>query len=249
MSYSSHYIIFISWRESMEKILVIEDELSIVKLLRYNLEKENYTVVAAMDGEEGHQLALNNEYSIILLDLMLPSRDGIEIAKNLRNEKIEVPIIMLTAKDSEIDKVVGLEIGADDYVTKPFSPRELIARIKVILKRSKRQYETLPHEKNERLELADIVIYPTQFEVFVEERKVNLTPKEFDLLLYLVEHKNRILSREQLLAAIWDYDYDAGTRIVDVHISHLREKIEINPKEPVYIKTSRGFGYKFEIVQ
>lgn len=233
----------------MKKVLLIEDELSIVKLLKYNLEKENYSVEVAMDGEEGYQLALNNEYSIILLDLMLPSKEGIEIARDLKNEKIESPIIMLTAKDSEIDKIVGLEIGADDYVTKPFSPRELIARIKVILKRSKRQSEILTHEEKEeeRLELSDIVIFPTRFEVFVKERKVKLTPKEYDLLLYLVKHKNRILSREQLLSAIWDYDYDAGARIVDVHISHLREKIEKNPKEPTYIKTARGFGYKFEV--
>ena len=232
----------------MEKILIIEDELSIVKLLKYNLEKENYIVETAMDGEEGYQLALHNNYSVILLDLMLPSKDGIEIAKDLRNEKIETPIIMLTAKDSEIDKVVGLEIGADDYVTKPFSPRELVARIKVILKRSKRQYEAgLAEKEEESIDLRDIVIFPSQFEVFVKGKKVKLTPKEFDLLLYLVEHKNRILSREQLLAAIWDYDYDAGTRIVDVHISHLREKIEETPKEPRYIKTARGFGYKFKV--
>lgn len=233
----------------MEKVLVIEDEVSIAKLLKYNLEKENYTVVIAMDGEEGYQLARNNHYAIILLDLMLPSRSGIEIAKNLRSEKIETPIIMLTAKDSEIDKVVGLEIGADDYVTKPFSPRELLARIKAVLKRSKWQdaANTDDHTKDERIELDELVIYPAQFEVFIKEKKVDLTPKEFNLLLYLVEHKNRILSREQLLSAIWEYNYDAGTRIVDVHISHLREKIEENPKQPTYIKTARGFGYKFEV--
>lgn len=235
----------------MEKILIIEDELSIAKLLQYNLEKENYAVEISRDGEEGYHLALNNDYSMILLDLMLPSKDGIEIAKDLRRDKIDTPIIMLTAKDSEIDKVVGLEIGADDYVTKPFSPRELVARIKVVLKRSRKQSESSSqsHLIDEKITIDELDIYPNQYKVFVKGKQVKLTPKEFDLLLYLAKHKNRILSRQQLLAAVWEYDYDAETRIVDVHISHLREKIEENPKNPQYIKTARGFGYQFEVGQ
>lgn len=233
----------------MKKVLIIEDELSIVKLLQYNLEKEQYTVDVAMDGEEGLMMALTNEYAIILLDLMLPSKDGIEICKELRSEKVNTPIIMLTAKDSEIDKIVGLEIGADDYMTKPFSPREVIARIKAIARRidkhEKNSKEISPTEKT--IEFDAVVIYPDNFEVYVNEVKVEFTPKEFELLLYLAENKNRILSREQLLLAVWDYDFTGETRIVDVHISHLRDKIEDNPKKPQYIKTARGFGYKLEV--
>ncbi|WP_423190315.1 response regulator transcription factor [Alkalibacterium sp. f15] len=233
----------------MKKVLIIEDELSIVKLLQYNLEKENYSVEVAMDGEEGLNLALENEYAIILLDLMLPSKDGMEICKELRGEKVDTPIIMLTAKDSEIDKIVGLEIGADDYITKPFSPREVIARIKAIIRRVEKnsKHEPLPETIEKVIKFDDIVIYPENFEVYVKEKKVDFTPKEFELLLYLAENKNRILSREQLLLAIWDYDFTGETRIVDVHISHLRDKIEENPKKPYYIKTARGFGYKLEV--
>ncbi|MFO8068798.1 MAG: response regulator transcription factor, partial [Alkalibacterium sp.] len=158
----------------MKKVLIVEDELSIVKLLQYNLEKENYSVEVAMDGEEGLKLALENEYAIILLDLMLPSKDGMEICKELRGEKIDTPIIMLTAKDSEIDKIVGLEIGADDYITKPFSPREVIARIKAIIRRVEKNSkpEELSETTEKIIKFDDIVIYPEKFEVYVKEKKV-----------------------------------------------------------------------------
>ena len=235
----------------MKKVLIIEDELSIVKLLQYNLEKENYDVETAMDGDEGLRLALDNPYDIILLDLMLPSKDGMEVCRELRGEKIDTPIIMLTAKDSEIDKIVGLEIGADDYITKPFSPREVIARIKAIArrveKRDKNNNSQPPEELGKAFKFDDIVIYPDNYEVFVNDEKVEFTPKEFELLVYLAKNKNRILSREQLLLAVWDYDFSGETRIVDVHISHLRDKIEEDPKKPKYIKTARGFGYKLEV--
>ncbi|GEK88862.1 two-component system, OmpR family, alkaline phosphatase synthesis response regulator PhoP [Alkalibacterium putridalgicola] len=233
----------------MKKVLIIEDELSIVKLLQYNLEKENYSVEVAMDGEEGLEMALKSEYDIILLDLMLPSKDGMDVCREIRGEKIDTPIIMLTAKDSEIDKIVGLEIGADDYITKPFSPREVIARIKAISRRVGKQNKAAPEEdRNEKVFVFDhITIYPENFEVYVDEEKVEFTPKEFELLVYLAENKNRILSREQLLLAVWDYDFRGETRIVDVHISHLREKIEKDPKKPQFIKTARGFGYKLEV--
>lgn len=233
----------------MKKVLIVEDELSIVKLLQYNLEKENYEVEVAMDGEEGLKLALDNEYAIILLDLMLPSKDGMDVCREIRGEKIDTPIIMLTAKDSEIDKIVGLEIGADDYITKPFSPREVIARIKAISRRVGKQNK--PKQTTDRdekvISFDNISIYPENFEVYVNDEKVQFTPKEFELLVYLAENKNRILSREQLLLAVWDYDFSGETRIVDVHISHLRDKIEENPKKPQYIKTARGFGYKLEV--
>lgn len=232
----------------MKKVLVVEDELSIVKLLQYNLEKEGYDVDVAMDGQEGLDMAKEGDYAIILLDLMLPSKDGMDICRELRQEKIETPVIMLTAKDSEIDKIVGLEIGADDYMTKPFSPREVLARMKAIFRRLQKQAPIKEEVEEKELEVnfGEITIYPEKYEVFVKGEKVDFTPKEFELLLYLAKNSNRILSREQLLLAVWDFDFSGETRIVDVHISHLREKIEDNPKEPQYIKTARGFGYKLE---
>lgn len=168
-----------------------------------------------------------------------------EICRELRQEKVEVPIIMLTAKDSEIDKILGLEIGADDYITKPFSPREVIARMKAIFRRFTTQAKEASNEE-EVLSVGDIVIYPERYEVTVREQAIELTPKEFELLLYLARRTGRILSREQLLNAIWNYDFSGETRIVDVHISHLREKIEKDTKKPDYIITARGFGYKLE---
>ncbi|WP_027108859.1 response regulator transcription factor [Lacticigenium naphthae] len=237
----------------MKKVLIVDDEQSILTLLSFNLKKEGYAVDTALDGQEGYQLAKKNQYDFIILDLMLPTMDGMEICKSLRQDKIETPILMLTAKDSEIDKIIGLEIGADDYMTKPFSPREVFARMKAILRRSKNNSpsdESKPEEaedQQEEIRVGDIVIYPTQYEVIVRGDKIEFTPKEFELLVYLVKRKNRILSREQLLNAIWDIDFAGETRIVDVHISHLREKIEENTKTPLYIKTARGFGYKFEV--
>ncbi len=229
----------------MKKVLIIEDELSILKLLTYNLEQEGYEVESSMNGQEGLDKALSTKYDMILLDLMLPGKDGMEICRELRQERQEVPIIMLTAKDTEIDKILGLEIGADDYITKPFSPREVIARMKAIFRRYKQSSEE-EVEKEELLMVGDIQIYPEKYEVIVRGQNVDLTPKEFELLLYLVRRTGRILSREQLLNAIWNYDFAGETRIVDVHISHLRDKIEENTKKPEYIITARGFGYKFE---
>lgn len=233
----------------MKKILIVEDEISILKLLSYNLEQEGYEVESAMDGQEGLEMALENDYEMILLDLMLPSKDGMEICRELRKERVEVPIIMLTAKDSEIDKILGLEIGADDYITKPFSPREVLARMKAIFRRSNQTLsskEEMKQSDEEIIMVGDIKIYPEKYEVIVRGESIDLTPKEFELLLYLTRRTGRIMSREQLLNAIWDYDFAGETRIVDVHISHLREKIEVNTKKPEYIITARGFGYKLE---
>lgn len=234
----------------MKKILIIEDESSIAKLLSYNIEQEGYETETYMDGEEGFNRAMENDFDLILLDLMLPSMDGIEICRQLRREKIDTPIIMLTAKDSEIDKIIGLEIGADDYMTKPFSPREVIARIKAISRRFNKSQEPIDEVSVENvITVGDIVINPAEFNVNVRGEDIFLTPKEFDLLLYLAKRQGRILSREQLLNAIWNYDFAGETRIVDVHISHLREKLEEDTKNPKYIKTARGFGYKFEAPQ
>lgn len=228
-------------------ILVVEDEVSIATLLKYNLEQVGFHVLLAHDGKTGLQMAIKESPDLLILDLMLPVLDGMEVCKELRSEKKNIPIIMLTARDDEFDKVLGLELGADDYMTKPFSPREVIARVKAVLRRfmpSPLEEET---EKPEiSYEYGDLKVYPDRFEAFLGEESLEFTPKEFELLVYLLEHKNRVLTRDQLLSAVWNYDFAGDTRIVDVHISHLREKIEENSRKPVFIKTIRGLGYKFE---
>lgn len=233
----------------MKKVLVIEDEQSIVKLLRYNIEQEGYEVETALDGQMGYEMAWTGSYDMIILDLMLPEMSGIDICKQLRQEKVDTPIIMLTAKDSEVDKIVGLELGADDYMTKPFSPREVLARMKAIFRRSERVAQMLPEDiGDERIMVGTIEIYPSRYEVIVREESVELTKREFELLVYMAKRQGRVLSRDQLLEAIWGFDYTGGTRLVDVHISKLRDKLEENSKDPHYIKTVRGFGYKLESV-
>ena len=228
-------------------ILVVEDEVSIATLLKYNLEQAGFHVLLAHDGKTGLQMAMKESPDLLILDLMLPVLGGMEVCKELRSEKKNTPIIMLTARDDEFDKVLGLELGADDYMTKPFSPREVIARVKAVLRRfmpSPLEEET---EKSEiSYEYGALKVYPDRFEAFLGEESLEFTPKEFELLVYLLEHKNRVLTRDQLLSAVWNYDFAGDTRIVDVHISHLREKIEENSRKPVFIKTIRGLGYKFE---
>ncbi|WP_102345312.1 response regulator transcription factor [Bacillus sp. Marseille-P3661] len=230
-----------------KKILVVEDEHSILTLLQYNLEQAGFEVKTATDGEEGLQAAIADQPDLIVLDLMLPKLDGIEVCKGLRQQKIMIPILMLTAKDEEFDKVLGLELGADDYMTKPFSPREVVARIKAILRRTQ-VIDDLDENgvSTEKLILGELKIIPQQFEAYYENQLLELTPKEFELLVFLVRNKGRVLTRDQLLSAVWNYDFVGDTRIVDVHISHLREKIEKNTKKPIYIKTIRGIGYKME---
>ncbi|WP_317914253.1 response regulator transcription factor [Carnobacterium maltaromaticum] len=235
----------------MKKVLIVDDEESILTLLAFNLEKAGYEVQTAMDGLIGYQLALENQYDFIILDLMMPSMDGMEVCKKLRQEKIETPIMILTAKDDELEKIIGLELGADDYMTKPFSPREVLARMKAIMRRIKPESKekiTESHEasREEEVVIGELQIFPELYEVKVRGELIEVTPKEFELLLYMMKRVNRILSREQLLNAIWNFDYAGETRIVDVHISHLREKIEVDTKNPAYIRTVRGFGYKFE---
>ncbi|HJH10597.1 MAG TPA: response regulator transcription factor [Metalysinibacillus jejuensis] len=230
----------------MKKILVVEDELSIATLLKYNLEQAGFAVETANDGQAGFDKALAIEPDLILLDLMLPKLDGMEMCKLLRQQKMNTPIIMLTARDDEFDKVLGLELGADDYMTKPFSPREVIARVKAVLRRFAPTIIE-PSEPKERVyEFGELKVYPERFEVFMGDNALEFTPKEFELLLYLLENKNRVLTRDQLLSAVWNYDFAGDTRIVDVHISHLRDKIEENSRKPMFIKTIRGLGYKFE---
>ena len=221
----------------------MDDEKPIRTLLEYNLKLEQYETISAADGEEAVQKAVNESPDLILLDLMLPKMDGITVCKTLRQQGVEVPIIMLTAKGDELDKVLGLEIGADDYMTKPFSPREVVARVKAVLRRSGGRSEQPLH-----LVLGSglLTVHPEKYEAYMDKVELEFTPKEFELLVYFMQNKSRVLSREQLLSAVWNYDFVGDTRIVDVHVSHLREKIEQDTKKPLFIKTVRGIGYKFE---
>lgn len=229
----------------MGKVLVVEDEPSIMTLLQYNLEKVGFDVITASDGIAGLEIARNEKLDIIILDLMLPGMDGIDLCKTLRQEKIKTPILMLTARDDELDKILGLELGADDYMTKPFSPREVIARVKAILRRATPSLDQ--EEQTEKvIQFGTVKIYPDEYKVERSGELLDLTPKEFELLLYLAQHQGKVLSRQQLLDSVWNYDFVGDSRIVDVHISNLRDKIEDDTKKPVYIKTIRGFGYKLE---
>ena len=230
------------------KILVIDDEPSIMTLLQYNLERAGFLVITAMDGMEGKKLAISEEPDIIVLDLMLPKLDGMEVCRQLRQEKIMIPIIMISAKDEELDRILGLEFGADDYIVKPFSPREVVARVKAILRRTKNQLEIANRNDMDvqQISIGEISIFPDNFEAYFRENLLELTLKEFELLLYLAQNKGKVLSRDQLLHAVWKNDYSCETRIVDVHISHLREKIGEKNRKTVYIKTFRGIGYKLD---
>lgn len=268
-----------NWRIIMKHILVVDDEIAILTLLEYNLKEAGYTVDTANNGESGYKMIKTNDYDFIILDVMLPGMDGMDICRRVRQEDIDTPILMLTAKADEYDKIIGLELGADDYMTKPFSPREVTARIKAILRRTEAKYMSekeseqahqeavdaelrelednyndyeedrflLEDEADSVIKLGEIEIYADRYEVVAHGKKIEVTPKEFELLVYMAVRKGRILSREQLLNSIWRFDYAGETRIVDVHISHLREKIEKNTKIPEYIKTVRGFGYKFVV--
>ncbi|MFM1654248.1 response regulator [Brevibacillus sp. B_LB10_24] len=230
----------------MTKILVVDDEPSIAKLLQFNLEKAGYQVVIALDGKQGLEMARQEKPDFIVLDLMLPKMDGMDVCKTLRQERINTPILMLTAKDDELDKVLGLELGADDYLTKPFSPREVVARVKAILRRTQANPEPEENKDDAVLTFGSVRIYPERYEVYRGEDKIELTPKEFELLQYMATHSGRVLTRDQLLNAVWNYDFIGDSRIVDVHISHLREKLEEDTKNPRFIKTVRGLGYKLE---
>ncbi|MFQ5419599.1 MAG: winged helix-turn-helix domain-containing protein [Anaerolineae bacterium] len=231
-----------------KKILIIEDELALQETLSYNLKREGYEITVEGDGIKGLATAHEIQPDLIVLDIMLPGMDGLEITRILR-QKMNVPIIMLTARDAEIDRVLGLEIGADDYLTKPFSMRELLARIKAQLRRVQLvREEVASQEKPLGAELifGDLRINPTRREVFLNGVVISLKPKEYDLLQYLAEHHGQVLSRDQLLEQVWGWDFSGGSRTVDVHIRWLREKIELEPASPRRIVTVRGAGYRFE---
>lgn len=225
-------------------ILVVDDEKLIVKGIKFSLEQEGMSVDTAFDGDEALNLAQKKEYSLILLDVMLPKKDGLEVCQLIR-EFSNVPIIMVTAKGEDMDKIMGLEYGADDYITKPFNILELKARIKAILRRSVKKV-AIENVKNDRLKVKDIEIDIESRRAFIGEKEVNLTAKEFDLLVLFMKNQGKVYSREQLLNIIWGKTYPGDARAVDVHVRRLREKIESNPSEPKYIHTKWGVGYYFQ---
>ena len=222
-------------------VLVVDDEQTLVAALKYNLERDGYRVVTAGDGEAAVNLARSERPDLLLLDLMLPVMDGLEVCRILRRE-MKLPILMLTAKGEEVDKVVGLELGADDYVTKPFGMRELMARVRALLRRS----DTADDGAEGRITSGDLVIDLKRHEISWRGQRLELKPKEFDLLLFFVRNKGRAFTREQLLRDVWGYDFYGDSRTVDVHVRWLRQKIEEEPAKPARLITVRGTGYRFE---
>ncbi|OAB47467.1 response regulator YycF [Paenibacillus antarcticus] len=221
-------------------ILVVDDEQPIADILKFNLEKEGYDVICAFDGITAVELAISKKPDLMLLDLMLPGKDGMDVCREIRAAQLHFPIIMLTAKDGEIDKVLGLEMGADDYVTKPFSTRELLARVKAHMRRLTKT--TTPTEK-QGIQLFELFIDTDMYLVFKNGEPLDLTHREYELLVYLVKHAGKVMTREHLLQAVWGFEYFGDVRTVDVTIRRLREKIEENPSKPEYILTRRGLGY------
>ena len=234
----------------MKSILVIDDEADIVELVAYNLKKEGFNVDTAHDGEQGLKNIGSKRYDLIFLDLMLPGIQGVELCKMVRNnpDTSRIPIVMLTAKGEEIDKILVLVVGADDYITQPLSPRELVARAKAILRRAEQTVETVhePVEDESILRIKDMTIDKERFIVTVGDRQIKLSATEFKLLLFLAERPKKIFNREQLLDMVWGSDVYVEPRTVDVHIRRLRAKIEHDPNNPAYIKTMRGVGYYVE---
>ena len=226
-----------------KKVLVVDDEKLIVKGIRFSLEQDGMEGDCAYDGEEALECIHNKEYDIVLLDLMLPKLSGMEVCQQVR-EFSDVPIIMLTAKGEDMDKILGLEYGADDYITKPFNILEVKARIKAIIRRTSKP--AAQEEKAKVVEVGDLKLDCESRRVFIAGREINLTAKEFDVLELLVFNPNKVYSRENLLNMVWGYEYPGDVRTVDVHIRRLREKIETNPSEPKYVHTKWGVGYYFQ---
>lgn len=225
-----------------DKILLVDDEESIVESIEYALKQEGFEVVCAHNGQEALQKVQLEKPNLIVLDLMLPELSGLEVCRMLRRERNEIPIIMLTAKGEEIDRVIGLEVGADDYLVKPFSLRELIARIRALLRRSKAVESDTNQPETHRYEELEMNL--TEHKVTVRGKPVELSPKEFKILAMLMSSPNKVFSREELLEQVWGLDFYGDTKTVDVHIRWLREKIEIDPSNPRYVQTVRGFGYR-----
>lgn len=237
-----------------QKILVVEDEPSLVDTLQYSLQRQGYDVAVSSDGAKALEVARRERPDMVILDVMLPTLDGFEVCRVLRQE-MSAPILMLTARTDEVDKVVGLEVGADDYLTKPFSMRELMARVKALLRRVRLVREEMASEEQvedgdspvaERLVFPELVIDLGRRELYYKQQLFHLKPKEFELLVFLARNRGIVLSRDLILERVWGWDYDGGSRTVDVHVRWLREKIEDDPSNPTRIVTVRGIGYRFE---
>jgi len=226
-------------------VLIVDDEKSIVDILKFNLEKAEYNTICAYDGQEGLKLARENSPDLILLDVMLPYMDGFDVCKTLRSEGSNIPIIMITAREDETDKVFGLELGADDYITKPFSVRELLARVKTNMRRVATLEAPQVESSGEVIKFKDIVIDFERHTVFKCGKDLELTQREYELIKYLASSPGKVFSREQLMSEVWQYDYYGDLRAVDVAVRRLREKLEGNPAEPIYVMTKRGAGYYF----
>jgi two-component system OmpR family response regulator len=230
------------------KILIVEDDHTLVDVLKYNLVREGYTVSSAFDGVQALNVARSEKPDLIVLDIMLPKLDGFEVCRILRRE-MTVPILMLTAKAGETDKVVGLELGADDYMTKPFSMREFLARIKAMVRRvqiTKLEASSIGEAASSVIKVGDLEVDLFRHKVSSGSSVIELSPKEFDLLAFLVKNREQVFGRDQLLEKIWGYDYAGDTRTIDVHMRWLRQKIEADPAKPRHLLTVRGVGYKFE---
>jgi two-component system OmpR family response regulator len=225
------------------KILIVEDDHNLLTTLRYNLIKEGYRIVTAIDGGQAVEVSRKEKPDLVILDVMLPGMSGFEVCRILRKETA-VPILMLTAKTDEVDKIVGLEIGADDYMTKPFSMRELLARVRAMLRRAEMIQQ--PHGEPKQVTIGDLEIDIGRHRAFCKGSPLELTPKEYDLLVFLARNRGLVFSREKLLEKVWGYDYAGDTRTVDVHIRWLRRKIETDPAHPKNLLTVRGTGYKLE---
>ena len=225
-----------------KKILVVDDEKPIVDVLKFNLEKDGYKIIEAYDGEQAVEMALTSKPDLIILDVMLPKMDGFTVCKKLR-QKLTCPIIMLTARDEVVDKIIGLELGADDYMTKPFSVRELTARVKANLRKHTLPEEEGSKEEKDVLKIKDLVLDVEKYVVIKKGKIIDLTMKEFEVIKLLATHAGQVFTREQILKNVWGYDYYGDVRSVDVTIRRIREKIEDNTSEPKYIITKRGIGY------
>ena len=230
-----------------EKVLVVEDEKTLQETLAYNLRHQGYEVETSGDGKSAIELARTFHPDVIILDIMLPGIDGFEVCRILRQE-MTTPVLMLTARDDEIDRIVGLEVGADDYLTKPFSMRELMARVKAILRRVRLIREEMDSEaaSPQLMVFGNLTINPTRREVLLDAESLSLKPKEYELIMFMAQHKGQVLSREHILERVWGWDYIGDSRTVDVHVRWLREKIEEDPAHPIRIITVRGAGYRFE---
>ena len=227
-------------------VLIVDDEKTIVDILKFNLEKNSYDTFFAYDGLEGLKIAREKNPGLILLDVMLPHMDGFEVCKTLRSEGNNIPIIMITAREEETDKVLGLELGADDYITKPFSMRELVARVNANIRRASSEGQASASDgENCSLGIDELFIDTDRYIVFKRGAEIDLTQREYDLLKFLAEHPGKIVSRQELLAAVWKYEYYGDLRAVDVAVRRLREKVEDNPAAPKYVLTKRGVGYFF----